>query len=107
MKIKLTLLFTFWISFCIAQQVTVDTLKQNRIIINLGYNQFKDENLHSKVFRGLKLGSAYTRTRKRENISEYTTGFDISLLNTTYEEFPSALSILLQANYKYLFSVFS
>lgn len=105
MKVRLTLMFTFLVSYCIAQQRNVDSIKQNSIIINLGHNQFKDENLHPKVFRGLNMGFAYTHTKIKKNISEYSAGFNIALINTTYEKFPSAQSIMLQANYRYLLSV--
>lgn len=99
------LLFNFIYSLCYAQQNSDERIKQNIVSINSGYNQFKDENLHPKVFRGLSIGASYSNVNIRKNISEYSIGLNISLLNTVYEEFPSALSIMINGNYKYLFPV--
>jgi hypothetical protein len=79
--------------------------KQNSISVTIGHNQFKDENLHPKVFHGLIIGSSFLHTRISKNISEYSAGFKISLLNTSYEDFPSAANILILGNYRYLFSL--
>ncbi|RPH27659.1 MAG: hypothetical protein EHM93_19200 [Bacteroidales bacterium] len=105
MKALFFLILTSLISICYAQQNFDEPIKQNIISINLGQSQFKDENLHPKVFRGLTFGATYSHTKIRKNISEYSTGLKMSLLNTAYEEFPSALGILVHGNYKYLFSV--
>lgn len=82
-----------------------NSIQQNSVSITTGHNQFKDENIHPKVFRGVNIGASYTHTNTTKNISEYSAGLNLSLTNTAYENFPSAPGILLHANYKYLFPV--
>lgn len=80
-------------------------IKQNGISIALGHAQFKDENLHPKTFNGLNLDVDFTHSLERSDISEYNIGLQTALLHTRYESFPTALSIMLNGNYKYLFTV--
>lgn len=102
MKIQLLSIFSLFTSLCIAQQnVDVPTI-QNSIFLNIGYNQFKEENLHPKVFKGLIFDARYSHAKIGKNISEYSAGLKVSLLNTVYEEFLSAIGIALFGNYKYL-----
>lgn len=105
MKAILTLALTFLVYLSFAQQIPEVPLRQNNISITLGYNQFKDKNLHPKVFRGIGIGFSYRHTKIDKNISEYSAGLKISVMNTAYEDFPSAASVLILGNYKYLFPV--
>ena len=89
------------------RKMRIVPVKQNRIAVTIGQNQFKDENLHPKVFRGLTIGSSYLHSRMSKNISEYSAGFKISFMNTSYEDFPSSVNILILADYKYLFKIVS
>lgn len=98
-------MFTCFVSCCLAQQSSIDSIKQNCVTINIGQIQFKDKNLHPIVFSGLNIGASYIHTQIKGNISEFSAGLNFAIINTAYETFPSALSILLQANYKYLFSI--
>ncbi len=107
MKLVLTLIFILPVFICYSQSDTDMPVKQNRIAITIGQNQFKDENLHQKVFHGVTIGSSYTHSRISKNISEYCAGFKISLMNTSYEDFPSSVNILILANYTYLFHIVS
>lgn len=105
MKPFFALVLFFSFSICIAQQTNRERAKQNSISVNAGHAQFKEENLHPKVFRGLNIGTLYSHSRTRINISEYAAGLEISFLNTAYEEFPSALSGLILGSYRYLLPV--
>lgn len=103
MKPFFALILIFSFSICLAQQPNSERARRKSISVNAGHTQFKEENLHPKVFRGLKIGALYSNSRTRINISEYAAGLEISFLNTAYEEFPSALSGLILGSYKYLF----
>jgi hypothetical protein len=105
MKVIFTLVLTFLVYPGLAQQNTAVPVKQNSISITFGSNQFKDENLHPKVFLGPAIGSSFLHSRISKNISEYSAGLMISVINTHYEDFPSAASILILGNYRYLFPV--
>ncbi|HSN50760.1 MAG TPA: hypothetical protein VLR52_05965 [Bacteroidales bacterium] len=105
MKLILALILSLPAYLSYAQENAVLPLKQNSVSVTIGHNQFKDENLHPKVFRGMIIGSSFLHTRITKNISEYSAGFKISLLNNTYEDFPSAANILILGNYRYLFSL--
>lgn len=104
---KFVLAFTLVLSsyYCSARQNTDSTSRQNSLSFFFGHSQFKDENIHPKVFRGLTTGALYLHSRTGRNISEYNAGVKLSALNTSYEEFPSAVSIRLVAGYKYLFNL--
>jgi hypothetical protein len=104
MKLILTLILSALAYLSFAQDTGLP-LKQNNISVTIGHNQFKDENLHPKVFRGLLIGSSFLHSKISKNISEYSAGLKISLLNTLYEDFPSAANILILGNYRYLFSL--
>ncbi len=80
-------------------------VKENGISIIAGFQQFKDENLHPKVFHGPAFGFSYLHSGVGRNISEYSTGLKFSAINTNYESFPSAFSIIIQGNYRYLFYI--
>jgi len=105
MKLILTVILTLPVYFSYAQQNTNVPVMQNCISITLGYNQFKDENLHPKVFHGLTIGSYYLHSRISKNISEFSVGLKISVMNTAYEDFPSSANILILGNYRYLFTL--
>jgi hypothetical protein len=107
MKSILTLLFLLPAFISYSQSDADMPVKQNRIAVTTGLNQFKDENIHPKVFRGITIGSSYLHSRISKNILEYGAGFKITLMNTSYEDFPSSVNILILANYKYLFSIVS
>jgi hypothetical protein len=107
MKIPFTLFIILLSGIVFAQQNPALPIKQNSISIHSGHIQFKDENLHTKVFRGLSVGAYYSHSNTGKKISEYSTGLNMSLLNTMYEDFPSAVGVLIKLNYKYLFSVVS
>lgn len=79
--------------------------KQNSITILPGYVQYKDLNLHPKVFRGLNLGFAWSHSVLKVNLSEFSAGLNLGFLNTRYEDFPSAASILFRGDYRYLLPV--
>ncbi len=101
--ITMVLLFAF--SFAFARQTNSTTTIRNGLSIALGHAQFKDKNLHPKAFRGLNFDINYSHSVEKLNVSEYSFGLNTSFLNTRYESFPTALSILLKGNYKYLFTV--
>jgi hypothetical protein len=105
MKLILALILSLPAYLSYAQENAVLPLKQNSVSVTIGHNQFKDENIHPKVFRGLVIGSSFVHSRIRKNISEYSTGLKISLLNTSYEDFPASANILILGNYRYLFSL--
>jgi hypothetical protein len=105
MKSILTLIFVLPAFICYSQSDADLPLRQNRISVTTGLTQFKDENLHPKTFRGITIGSSYQHSRISKNISEYGAGLKISLMNTSYEDFPSSVNILILANYKYLFNI--
>jgi hypothetical protein len=105
MKFILTLTSMLLAYSVFAQQDPLMPLKQNNISVTLGYNQFKDENIHPKVFRGLLLGSSFTHSKTGKGISEYSAGLKVSLMKTAYEAFPSSANILIHGHYKYLFTV--
>ena len=105
MKLILTLILSLTVYSSYAQENADLPLKQNCISVTIGHNQFKDENLHPKVFQGLILGSSFLHSRISKNISEYSAGFKVSLMNTSYEDFPASANILILGNYKYLFSI--
>ena len=107
MKLILTLIFVLPAFISYAQPDAVVPVKQNRIAVTIGQNQFKDENLHPKAFRGITIGSSYLHSRISKNISEYGAGLKISFMNTSYEDFPSSVNILILADYKYLFNIVS
>lgn len=104
MKVILTIILVSLVQLSFAQPYTGVPEKQNSISVNPGYIQFKDENLHPKVFRGLTIGSLYQHSAIRRNISEYSAGLNISLTNTKYESFPSSANILILGSYRYLFA---
>lgn len=70
-----------------------------------GYDQYKDLNLHPKVFRGLGIGVLFQQSKTGINIREWDAGIRFSALNTAFEEFPSAVAINLSGRYTYLFRV--
>jgi len=105
MKVLLIFPLTLLATMGFAQPDADSPVRQNAISITLGYNQFKDENLHPKVFHGLLIGSAFRHTSIRKNLSEYTAGLKLSAINTDYEEFPSAAGILILGKYRYLFAI--
>jgi hypothetical protein len=105
MKLILTLILTLLVYLSFAQQNTDIPVKQNSISITIGHNQFKDENIHPKVFSGLIIGALFQHSKISKSISEYKTGLNISFMNTAYEEFPSSANILIYGNYKYLYAV--
>ena len=105
MKIFLTFTFALLVYSGFAQQDSDTKVLKNSISITLGSNQFKEENLHLKAFRGMTIGTSYRHTKINKNISEYTAGLKISLLKTTFENFPSSVSILILGDYKYLFNI--
>jgi hypothetical protein len=107
MKILVAFLLLLSTFHCFSQQNGDDPLKQNSITLHLGSNQFKEENLHPKVFSGLILGASYSHAKIAVNTSVYCAGLKISLLSTVYEEFPGAIGISLFGNYKYLITVAS
>ena len=103
------LLSTFILSlpalWVLAQQNADIPVKHKSISINIGHSQFKDENLHPKVFRGLTIEPTYTHSIFSKNISEFSAGLKLSAMNTAYEDFPSAANIAIIGNYRYLFSI--
>lgn len=107
MKLVLTFMLTFIVVRGYAQQDTEVPLKENGISVTIGQTQFKDEDLHPKVFHGLTISSAFFHSRTGKNISAYKAGFKISAVNTDFEDFPSALSIQILADYRYLFNLVS
>lgn len=106
MKISFTVLLNFIVIISFTQDI-IDPAKQKSISLNIVLSQFKDENLHPGVFRGTTISASYIHSKIARNISEYSIGLNISALKTKYEEFPSALGLLIHGNYKYIFSVFS
>lgn len=104
-KIMLTLILSLPVYLGFAQQHPGMPAKQNSLSITLGYNQFKEENLHPKVFHGLLVGSSFQHSKISKGISEYSAGLKVSLMNTDYEEFPSSVNMLILGNYKYLFAI--
>jgi hypothetical protein len=104
-KFILTSIFILPVHLGYAQQNTEMPVKQNSISITMGYNQFKDENIHPKVFHGLLIGSSFQHSKISKGISEYRAGLKVSLVNTVYEEFPSSANILIHGQYKYLFTI--
>jgi hypothetical protein len=98
-------MLTFLAHLSFAQQYANKPLKQNNISINIGLIQFKDENLHPRVFRGLTVGSSYRHSKISRNISEYYAGLNISLTNMEYESFPSSANILVLGSYRFLFTI--
>jgi hypothetical protein len=80
-------------------------LKQNSILVITGYDLFKDQNLHPKVFRGPGIGVLFEHSKTDINIQEWNAGLRFSALNTTFDEFPSAAAINLRGQYTYFFRV--
>jgi hypothetical protein len=80
-------------------------VKQNSLLVSAGYDQYKDENLHSKVFRGLGIGVLFQHSKTNINILEWDAGFRFTALNNVFEEFPSAAAIHFLGRYTYLFKV--
>lgn len=105
MKVILCIILASLFQLSFAQQYTDVPVKQNSISINPGYIEFKDENLHPKIFRGLTIGSYYLHSKISKNISEYSAGLNFSLTNTVYESFPSSANILILGSYRYLFAI--
>lgn len=103
MKILIFLILFYPVNYVYAQTEFDEPLILSRISFNLGYNQVKEENLHPKVFSGLIINPSYSLSKFGKNTSEYCAGLKVSLLNTAYEDFPSAIGIALYSNYKYLF----
>ena len=104
-KFILTLIITLQVYPGYAQQNIKMPVKQNGIAITMGYNQFKDENIHPKVFHGLLIGSSFQHSKISKGISEYSAGLKVSFMNTVYEGFPSSANILIHGHYKYLFTI--
>jgi hypothetical protein len=103
MKAFILLFLILWVIPELHSQGSDGTSQKNRISIILGHTQIKEENLHPKVFRGAALGIYYAHETYRHNISAYETGVKASLLNTTYEKFPSAINASFRGSYRYLF----
>lgn len=104
MKLIFLALFVPLPFFTSAQQKD-DPVRYNDISFSIGHCQYKDENVHPKVFRGLVFGASYTHSKVAENISEYGAGVKLAAMNTSYEDFPSAAGIYVVAGYKYLVSI--
>jgi len=104
-KSVFVLLLTMVFYQAFAGKSMIETQKKNGLSIGLGHVQFKDENIHPKVFRGLNLDLTYSHSVEKINSSEYSFGLNTSFLNTRFESFPSALGILLKGSYKYLFPI--
>lgn len=105
MKFILTLILFLHFYLSYSQKNTKGPVNQNRISIIIGHTQFKDENLHEKVFSGLTIGSFYQHSRINKRISEFGSGLKISLMRSAYEDFPSSANILLLGHYRYLFPI--
>lgn len=105
MRFFLTIILVSLVHLSFAQQYTDVPAKHNSISIIPGYDQFKDENLHPKVFRGLTIGALYLHSSISRNISEYGAGLRISLTNMEYESFPSSAHIRILGSYRYLFAI--
>lgn len=106
MKLSLTLILSLLVHFGFSQQDTNAPSRQNGVLLTVGHDQFKDENIHPKVFRGLTLAPSFIHSKISNNISEYNVGLRFSVLHTEYEDFASAVDITVLGNYRYLFTLF-
>ncbi|TAL63496.1 MAG: hypothetical protein EPN88_12225 [Bacteroidetes bacterium] len=84
-------------------QETTGMHKENSLQFNVGINQIKEENLHSKVHQGALFDLSYGHNKYNNNLSQLEVYIQYSRLKTRVEDLMPSINIQISAQYNFLF----
>jgi hypothetical protein len=97
-----------WGGSCLSQAPLEEKpARTHTLTLRAGHTQLKENNLHPFVFRGLHMGVTYGYALSKNSHKSFSAGLESSLHNTRLEQFPSAASLMLVADYKHRYTLYA